>query len=245
MSSMTSAVYRALSSLPSLLSLAMDVPSVHLSKLTGLQSLSLTKCVHDWHVHTNFTCLTNLTELYIGHDQLDLHEVQLLKATFSIDAVSWDFLRGLTTVRSLTLRRCDMSNAAFGCLTSMTQLTGLSFSMNYPIRSGTYYNCLDNLSVLTSLASLHGKFVCRYGHESPRLLSRWVSKLPLLAIVAEQQVVLKLHQVPGDSDWLSDYDGSVSCVSGDECENCKSLLGDLEAFEVDNSNSDHDSTDVD
>lgn len=256
MSSMTSTVYRALSSLPCLSSLAVDVPSVHLSKLTGLQSLSFTKCFHDWHVHRSFTCLTNLTELYVGHGKLALHEVQnlpqLLKATFSIDAVSWDFLRGLTTVRSLTLRRCDMSNAALKCLASMTQLTGLCFSMSYPLNSGIDYDCLDDLSVLNSLASLHGKFVCRYGHESPLELSRWVSELPLLATVAEQQVVLKLHQVPRDSDWMSDFDGSVSCVSGDECENCKSLLGDLEAFEMDSSNSDsdhdssdHDSSDID
>ncbi len=85
------------------------------------------------------------------------------------------------------------------------------------------------------------------GSVIPMTLSRWVPKLPLLGAVPEEQVVLKLHQVPRDSDWMSDFDGSVSCVSGDDCENCKSLLADLDVFEMDSSNSDSDddSSDID
>lgn len=243
-SSMTSAVYRALSSLPSLSSLSVDAPSDHLTKLTGLQSLSFTRCHVDWNIHMDFSRLTQLTEVYVGHGRLTLHEVQnlqwLVKATFSIDAVDWDFLRGLTTVRNLTLRRCRLSNVAFDCLTSLTQLTSLDFSIRYPINGGIDYDCLDNHSKLTCLASLHGRFASRYRHESPQDLSMWVSKLPSLTAVPEQELELKLHQVPRYSDCMSDFDGSVSCVSGDDCENCTSLLRDLDAFNID---SDTDSED--
>ena len=103
------------------------------------------------------------------------------------------------------------------------------------------------LKGLSNLVSLHIEEDIRYGHKSPREPSKWVSELSLLATVAVQQVVLKLHQVLRDSDWMSDFDDSVSYVSGDECENCKSLSGDIQALVMDSSNSDsdHDSSDID
>lgn len=162
----------------------------------------------------DFSRLTKLTEVYVGHGGLTLHEVQnlqwLIKATFSIDAVHWGFLRGLTTVRNLALRRCRLSNAAFDCLTSLTQLTSLDFSMSYPINGGIDYDCIDNLS--TCLASLHGSCASRYRHESLQDLSMWVSKLPSLTAAPEQELELKLHHVLRCSDWMSDFDGSVSCL---------------------------------
>ena len=51
--------------------------------------------------------------------------------------------------------------------------------------------------------------------------------------------MLKLHQVPHDSDWMSELDGSVSFVSGDACENCKSLLSDLDAFDIESDSDDY------
>ena len=42
---------------------------------------------------------------------------------------------------------------------------------------------------------------------------------------------------------MSGIDGSVSCVSGDVCENCKDLLGDLDVVEIDSSDSNSDDID--
>ena len=114
--------------------------------------------------------------------EITLHKIQnllcLIKATFSIEAVNWDLLNCLSTVRNLTLRRCQLSNAAFNCLSSMMQLTTLLFSMSYPIKGVIDCDCADNLSMLTSLASLYGRFVTRYGHGIPQELSMWVTTLP-------------------------------------------------------------------
>ena len=236
---MTSAVYRSLGCLPNLSCLSVDFPSDHITKLQGLQSLKLNRCGVDWEVSKKFSCLTNLTELYIGNGRMTLSNVHnlpwLAKATFSINATNWEFLSGLTTVRDLTLKHCRLSNVAFGRLTNMTQLTSLNFTMSYPIKGGLDYECLDHLSTLTSLVKLHGKFVSRYGAEDPYALCDWFCCSPLADTIAEHNVGLKLHQVPRDSDWMSEFDGSVSCVSGEECENCNSLLGDLRVFDLQSS----------
>ena len=103
--------------------------------------------------------------------------------------------------------------------------------MSVPDEGGLDYNMLGHLSRLTNLSELHGKFVARHGVEDAQALSHWFRNSRLSEIVPKENAVLKLHQVPEWSDWMP-YDGDVSCVSGDECEHCMSLLGDLSAFDT-------------
>lgn len=242
------ATYQVIASLPKLTSLSVDVASPYMTQLTGLQRLSLDRSEPNWQAPQAFSSLSSLTRLWIKskpqfHNPLLAmmqpdpgvtisglsHFPYVLDARFVFDAPPdvWRCLQDLSSVQSLTLDHCNLSNQAFEAIQDLHQLTSLRFTMSKPIRDGVDAYALYGLSTLTKLTHLHGKFVSRYKAEDPYSLYAWVNELPCIATDA---VVLKWHQVPRDSDWMSDCDGSVSCLSGDFCKDCQ----DLTNFDFDN-----------
>jgi len=133
--SMTESAYQALGSMQRLASLQMDIGSPHMTLLTGMKVLSVTKSEADWEFPLGFTTLTCLSELSLSGEmrrwynvQAPLSSVQLLpyirKATFHFeaDAPVWGFLADLGTVDDLTLQHCNLSNEAFQAVGHLTQL---------------------------------------------------------------------------------------------------------------------------
>ena len=234
--SMTESIYQAFGSMQRLASLQVDIGSPHMTLLKGLKVLSLTKSEADWEFPFGFTTLTSLSELSLSGEMrrwsyvlVPLSSVQFLpyirKATFHFEAdpLVWGFLGDLVTLEDLTLQHCNLSNEAFEAVGQLTQLTSLDFTM-----SRTFYGVVDTealhaLGKLVQLSKLHGKFVSRTRHLNEYQLADWYdifSESP--AFLSIQDVQLKLHRVPKDSDWSSDLDGDVSCASDDdrECEHC-------------------------
>jgi len=244
--SMTESVYQALGSMQRLASLQVDIGSPHMTLLTGLKILSVTKSEAYWEFPSGFTTLTSLSELSLSGEMrrwsgvlVPLSSLQLLpyirKATFHFeaDAPVWGFLAYLGTVDDLTLQHCNLSNEAFEAVGHLTQLTSLDFTMSRTFKGVVDMEALNALENLVQLSKLHGKFVSRTRHLNEFHLADWYdtfSKSP--AFLSIQDVQLKLHRVPRYSDWLSDLDGDVSCASDDDldCKHCIEDLSELSSY---------------